>query len=114
MSTSSPQFPVSRRTLLAAAGAVSLSAALAACGGDGRGGGTSAVAAVSQVDIDKAMSTATELTFWAWVPEIAQEMALLEQKYPAVKVRWSTPVRAPRTSSPPRPASSMPPTRTST
>lgn len=87
MATSSPQFPVSRRTLLASAGAVSLSAALAACGGDGKGGGTSAAAAVSQADIDKAMSTATELTFWTWVPDIAQEVALFEQKYPAVKVK---------------------------
>ena len=57
MATSSPQFPISRRTLLASAGAVSLSAALAACGGDGKGGSTSAGAAVSQADIDKAMST---------------------------------------------------------
>ena len=87
MATSSPQFPISRRTLLASAGAVSLSAALAACGGDGKGGGTSAAAAVSQADIDKAMSTATELTFWTWVPDIAQEVALFEQKYPAVKVK---------------------------
>ena len=87
MATSSPQFPVSRRTLLASAGAVSLSAALAACGGDGKGGGTSAAAAVSQADIDKAMSTATELTFWTWVPDIAQEVALFEKKYPAVKVK---------------------------
>ena len=87
MATSSPQFPVSRRTLLASAGAVSLSAALAACGGDGKGGGTSAAATVSQADIDKAMSTATELTFWTWVPDIAQEVALFEKKYPAVKVK---------------------------
>ena len=87
MATSSPQFPVSRRTLLASAGAVSLSAALAACGGDDKGGGTSAASAVSQADIDKAMSTATELTFWTWVPDIAQEVALFEQKYPAVKVK---------------------------
>jgi len=87
MATSSPQFPVSRRTLLASVGAVSLSAALAACGGDGKSGGTSAAAAVSQADIDKAMSTATELTFWTWLPDIAQEVALFEQKYPAVKVK---------------------------
>jgi multiple sugar transport system substrate-binding protein len=87
MATSSPQFPISRRTLLASVGAVSLSAALAACGGDDKSGGTSATAAVSQADIDKAMSTATELTFWTWVPDIAQEVALFEQKYPAVKVK---------------------------
>jgi multiple sugar transport system substrate-binding protein len=87
MSPSSPQFSISRRTLLASAGAVSLSAALAACGDDGKSGGTSATAAVSQADIDKAMSTPTELTFWAWVPDIAQEVALFEKKYPAVKVK---------------------------
>ncbi len=87
MATSSPQFPVSRRTLLASAGAVSLSAALAACGDDGKDGVTSAATAVSHADIDKAMSTATELTFWTWVPDIAQEVALFEQKYPAVKVK---------------------------
>ena len=87
MATSSPQFPLRRRTLLASAGAGSLSAARAAGGGDGKGGGTSAAAAVSQADIDKAMSTATELTFWTWVPDIAQEVALFEQKYPAVKVK---------------------------
>ena len=87
MAASSPQFPVSRRTLLAEAGAVSSSAALAACGGDGRGGGTSAAAAVSRADTDRAMSTATELAFWAWVPDIAQEVALFEQNHPAVTVK---------------------------
>ena len=87
MATSSPQFPVSRRTLLASAGAVSLSAALAACGADGKGGGTSAATAVSQADIDKAMSTATELTFWTWVPNIQQEIDLFQKKYPAIKVK---------------------------
>ncbi|WP_328345436.1 hypothetical protein [Micromonospora sp. NBC_00421] len=42
---------------------------------------------MSQTDIDKAMSAATGLTFWARVPDIAQEVALFEQKYPAVKVK---------------------------
>jgi multiple sugar transport system substrate-binding protein len=32
------------------------------------------------------MSTPTTLTFWTWVPEIAQEVALFQKKYPAVKV----------------------------
>ena len=51
-----PNHALSRRSFLAAAGAVSLGAALAACSG---GGGTAAPAAerVSQADIDKAMST---------------------------------------------------------
>ena len=73
--------------MLAAAGAVSLSAALAACGGDGRAAVPPPAAAVSQADIDKAMTTPTELTFWTWVPDIAQEVALFEKKYPAVKVK---------------------------
>jgi multiple sugar transport system substrate-binding protein len=41
---------------------------------------------VSQADIDKAMTTPTTLTFWTWVPNIDQEVALFEKKYPAVKV----------------------------
>ncbi|GAA4722376.1 ABC transporter substrate-binding protein [Phytohabitans rumicis] len=80
-------FPVSRRTLLTTAGAVSLTAALAACGDSGDTGDTSPAAApVSQADIDKAMSTPTELTFWTWVPDIDQEVALFQKKYPAIKV----------------------------
>jgi multiple sugar transport system substrate-binding protein len=86
-SLSSPP-PVSRRALLAAAGAVPLGAALAACGSDDSGGGSSAAAQpVSQADIDKAMSTPTELTFWTWVPDIQQEVDLFLKKYPAIKVK---------------------------
>jgi hypothetical protein len=42
---------------------------------------------VSQADIDKAMKTPTELTFWTWVPNIDKEVALFEKKYPAIKVK---------------------------
>jgi multiple sugar transport system substrate-binding protein len=41
---------------------------------------------VTQADIDKAMATPTELTFWTWVPDIQQEVALFQKKYPAIKV----------------------------
>lgn len=75
---------LSRRTFLAAAGAVSLNAALAACGADGA---APAAGPVSQSDIDKAMTTPTELTFWTWVPNIEKEIALFEKKYPAIKVK---------------------------
>ncbi|MEU0533235.1 ABC transporter substrate-binding protein [Amycolatopsis tolypomycina] len=80
-----PNHAFSRRSFLAAAGAVSLGAALAACSG---GGSTAAPAAekVSQADIDKAMATPTELVFWSWAPEIEQEVALFTKKYPAIKV----------------------------
>src|SRR5687768_2839812 len=46
----------------------------------------STVEQVSQVDIDAAMETPTTLTFWTWVPNIEQEVALFEQAYPAIDV----------------------------
>ncbi|MDX2548957.1 substrate-binding domain-containing protein [Streptomyces sp. WI04-05B] len=83
-----PTSSMSRRRFLAATGAVSLGAALAACSGDSDSGGSSAATEpVSQADIDKAMKTPTQLTFWTWVPDIQQEVALFEQKYPAIKVK---------------------------
>ena len=65
-----------RRVALAAALVLSGSLALAACGGggDGSGGQPAAAKTVSQADIDKAMSTPTELTFWTWVPNIQKEV----------------------------------------
>ncbi|MCZ0984627.1 ABC transporter substrate-binding protein [Streptomyces diastatochromogenes] len=87
-STPSPS-RMSRRLFLTATGAVSLGAALSACGGgSGDGGGSSSsTKPVGQADIDKAMKTPTELTFWTWVPDIEQEVALFEKKYPAIKVK---------------------------
>lgn len=41
---------------------------------------------VSQSDIEQAMRTPTEITFWSWVPGIEQEIALFEEAYPAIKV----------------------------
>ena len=80
--------PFSRRRFLGATGGLTLSAALAAACSGGSGGASSAAstAAVSQSDIDKAMTTPTTLTFWTWVPNIADEVALFEKKYPAIKV----------------------------
>ncbi|TMR92743.1 ABC transporter substrate-binding protein [Nonomuraea basaltis] len=62
---------------------------VAGCGG---GGETQEAAdkppgVTSQADIDKAMQTPTELTFWTWVPEIEKEVALFEKKYPAIDVK---------------------------
>ncbi|WP_395244186.1 ABC transporter substrate-binding protein [Agromyces sp. MMS24-K17] len=75
-----------RRTALAlACGAVSVGILLTGCTPNA-GGGT-ASGPVSQEDIDKAMETPTELTFWTWVPDIDQEVALFEEKYPAIKVK---------------------------
>ncbi|MFJ9565163.1 ABC transporter substrate-binding protein [Streptomyces fuscichromogenes] len=71
--------PMSRRLFLNATGAVSLGAAMSACG--------VSTGPVSRADIDKAMKTPTELTFWTWVPNIDKEIALFEKKYPAIKVK---------------------------
>jgi multiple sugar transport system substrate-binding protein len=79
-----PEFPsLNRRSFLTAAGAVSLGAMLGGCGSTAA---PAATAPVGQADIDKAMSTPTELTFWTWVPDIDQEIALFQRKYPAIKV----------------------------
>jgi multiple sugar transport system substrate-binding protein len=78
---------MSRRRFLTATGALSLGATLAACSGSGSGGTPASSEPVGRADIDKAMKTPTELTFWTWVPDIAKEVALFEKKYPAVKVK---------------------------
>ncbi|MFF4033828.1 ABC transporter substrate-binding protein [Streptomyces sviceus] len=82
-----PTSAMSRRRFLAATGALSLGAALTACGGGDPGGSAGSTKPVGQADIDKAMKTPTQLTFWTWVPDIQQEVALFEQKYPAIKVK---------------------------
>ena len=77
----------SRRRLLCAAASAVILATIAGCSNSSDGSGTAAAAApVSPADIDKAMTTPTTLTFWTWVPNIDQEVALFEKKYPAVKV----------------------------
>ncbi len=76
-----------RRVVLVSALAAVTSLLLASCGGGGGDEGTQAAPqAASQSDVDKAMQTPTELTFWTWVPEIEKEVALFQKKYPAIKV----------------------------
>ncbi len=83
-----PQSSSRRRFLAAAAATAVTSLALAACGGGGGSSGSTSAPAqnVGQADVDKAMSTPTTLTFWTWVPDIAKEVAVFQQKYPAIKV----------------------------
>lgn len=78
---------MSRRLFLTTTGALSLGAALTACGGGDDSSSSGSAKPVSQADIDKAMKTPTELTFWTWVPNIAKEIALFEKKYPAIKIK---------------------------
>ncbi|WP_240665776.1 ABC transporter substrate-binding protein [Agromyces sp. LHK192] len=75
-----------RRTALAlVCGAASVGLVLSGCTPGSSGGSNQGP--VSQEDIDAAMETPTELTFWTWVPDIDQEVALFEEKYPAIDVK---------------------------
>lgn len=75
-----------RRTALSlTVGAVSVGMLLTGCTPGAEDGGNAGP--VSQEDVDKAMETPTELTFWTWVPDIDQEVALFEAKYPAIDVK---------------------------
>lgn len=66
---------------------------LSSCASGGGGGGATAspagtpsAATLPQADIDKAMTTPTTLTFWTWVPNITDEVAMFQKKYPAITV----------------------------
>ncbi|WP_369070618.1 ABC transporter substrate-binding protein [Kineococcus terrestris] len=78
-----------RRPSIALAAALASALALAACsGGDGGGsddGGGSAEP-VSADQFEEAMSTPTELTFWTWVPDIENQVAMFEEAYPEIDV----------------------------
>src|SRR3954452_9759860 len=86
MSTSS-KHPNRRRLLAGTAAAAAALIAVAGCSDSSPTPAKSTTSAVSQADIDKAMTTPTTLTFWTWVPNIQQEVALFEKKYPAIKVK---------------------------
>jgi multiple sugar transport system substrate-binding protein len=74
-----------RRTALSL-GTMIVTAGLLLTGCTSSGGGTTDNATVSQADIDKALDTPTKLTFWTWVPDIENEVALFEKKYPKIDV----------------------------
>jgi multiple sugar transport system substrate-binding protein len=74
-------------TARVAAALLAASLGLVACGGGSDDDGGQAAAPAAQTDIDKAMQTPTQLTFWTWVPDIQKEVALFEKKYPAIKVK---------------------------
>ncbi|MHA7238726.1 ABC transporter substrate-binding protein [Arthrobacter sp. TMS1-12-1] len=48
--------------------------------------GPAAQGPVAQDEVEEALNTPTELTFWTWVPDIEKEVALFEEKYPAIDV----------------------------
>ncbi len=82
-----------RRGMLAVTAAAAAGVALDACSSSGSSSpaATTAAAAVSQAEIDKAMKTPTTLTFWTWVPDIGQEVAIFEKQYPAIKINVVNP-----------------------
>ena len=84
MQTPNRQF--SRRGILAAMGAAAAGLALEACSSSGSSSPSASTSGVSQADIAKAMKTPTTLTFWTWVPDISQQVAVFEKQYPAIKV----------------------------
>ncbi len=68
-------------------GAIAITSALALSGCAGGGDGdTSTTDETTQDAFDEAMSTPTDLTFWTWVPDIENEVALFEAAYPAMNV----------------------------
>ena len=68
--------------LLGTTAAVAL--VLTGCGGATDSARTDPVA---EDEIQKALETPTELTFWTWVPDIDKEVALFEEAYPAIDVK---------------------------
>lgn len=76
------------RALHATALMLAASLAFTACGGGGDASDApQAAQPVSQAEIDKALQTPTEITFWTWVPDIQKEVDLFQKKYPAIKVK---------------------------
>ena len=78
--------PLPRRAIRWLALGMAATLGLTACSGSDDEGSTDASATVSQAEIDKAMQTPTELTFWTWLPDIQKEVDLFQRKYPAIKV----------------------------
>jgi multiple sugar transport system substrate-binding protein len=77
----------SRRTFLAVASMVGISAlVMSGCADAGAGGGAN-VDVVEENQIQEALSTPTELTFWTWVPDIQEQVDLFMAAYPAIKVK---------------------------
>jgi multiple sugar transport system substrate-binding protein len=74
-----------KRTALALTSAAVLSAlVLSGCTSSDSDGGASGP--ITDEQREKALSTPTTLTFWTWVPDIEDEVALFEKKYPAIDV----------------------------
>ncbi|WP_454048962.1 ABC transporter substrate-binding protein [Cellulomonas sp. Marseille-Q8402] len=79
----------SSKSLTLAAALAGGALVLTACSGggdDGGGDGGSTAEAVTQEQIDEALSTPTDLLFWTWVPDIQNQVDLFEAEYPDISV----------------------------
>lgn len=66
------------------AGAALTALVLAGCTPGGQEEGTGPI---TDEQREEALSTPTELTFWTWMPNIEDEVALFEEKYPEIDVK---------------------------
>ena len=74
-----------RRTALALmTGAASIALVMSGCSPSG--GGDADQGPSAEETSTEALTTPTELTFWTWVPDIENEVALFEEAYPAIDV----------------------------
>src|SRR3712207_3954907 len=76
-----------RRRFLLGTAALSSTVAFGACSGEAGPTTEEPAEQLDQAQIDEAMNTETELTFWTWVPNIQNQVDMFEQKYPKVKVK---------------------------
>ena len=73
---------ISRAALALTSTAVVAGLVLAGC----TPGTTTDTGAITDEEREEALNTPTELTFWTWVPDIEDEVALFEAEYPALDV----------------------------
>jgi multiple sugar transport system substrate-binding protein len=73
---------ISRAALALTSTAVVAGLVLAGC----TPGTTTDTGAITEEEREEALNTPTELTFWTWVPDIEDEVALFEAEYPALDV----------------------------
>ncbi|WP_241842934.1 ABC transporter substrate-binding protein [Agromyces albus] len=75
-----------RTALALGSGAVAAALILSGCTPGGGDAGEDA-GPITEEQREEALNTETELTFWTWVPDIENEVALFEEKYPAIDVK---------------------------
>jgi multiple sugar transport system substrate-binding protein len=69
-------------------GAVLAASSLLLAGCASTSSSTSASGVVTQAQITKAMNTKSSITFWSWLPDVKNEIALFEKKYPKITVNY--------------------------